>query len=137
MKEILESSGDFKHYDGTTGPISTLTDEGINGFDGVFVKGTLDNPTEIIINESKQFTGSVKLSNGTATNPAQMTREWVRKVMDTLLESSDPTKVKLAEAIEKAQLSDNLTKNVSMVDRTASGNANNLLGGVAIVKVLP
>ncbi|MEO9510624.1 MAG: hypothetical protein ABJN84_00845 [Flavobacteriaceae bacterium] len=65
-----------------------------NGYDGLFIKGTNENPTEIIIVESKQFKYSnnkagdliehsgVSLSPPSTTTPlpAQMSDEWVRYV---------------------------------------------------------
>jgi hypothetical protein len=48
---------------------------GDQGFDGVYIKGTIDNPTEIIINEAKQMNnGAVKLNpaNFETGLPAQM-----------------------------------------------------------------
>ena len=49
LTEVIEDGGlsDFKHFDGTY-------NNGINGFDGVFVNSETG---EVIINESKQWTG--------------------------------------------------------------------------------
>jgi hypothetical protein len=130
LKEVLEDSGEYQYFDGSYN--SSI--EGVNGFDGVFVQGSLDNPIEIIINESKQWTGSVKL-NGLNPNtllPAQMTEEWVTFVVDKLRNSG---KADLADAIEFADGQNKLVKIVTVVDRTQSGNANNLLGGINIIRV--
>lgn len=130
IREIIEDSGQsgFAYYDGSYNTV--------NGFDGVFIKGDINNPTEIIINESKQWTGgSVSLSGMTTTNPAQMTDQWVRKVAEELRNSNDPTKSILADAIEDAIDDGILTKVVTVIDRTPKGNVENLLGGINIIKV--
>ena len=135
IKEVIEDSGDFTWFDGSTGNISTTTGRGINGFDGVFVKGPLDNPTEIIINESKQWTGgSVSLSGLAGNNPAQMTNEWIDKVANDLL-TANPPRPQLSNAILDAKIDGNLTKIVTVIDRTRVGNADNLVGGISIIKV--
>jgi len=43
-----------------------------NGYDAIYIKGTLDNPTEIMIIESKQFkykNGKVDLDGGLKVEP--------------------------------------------------------------------
>lgn len=134
MKKILESTGDYKHYDGSY--------HTINGFDGVFVKGDLSNPTEIIINESKQWTGSgISLSGATTTNPAQMTDAWVDKVAGELIKAAeaqspvDTTKKLLGEKIRMLKGTSRLTKVVTAVDRTPKGSTDDLLGRIAVIRV--
>lgn len=52
-----------------------------NGFDGVYIKGGLTNPTEIIINEAKQIgsIGNIKLtpSNISTGLAVQMSNKWI------------------------------------------------------------
>ncbi len=130
IKEVIEDGGQsgFTHFDGSY--------SGNKGFDGVFIKGDINNPSEIIINESKQWIGgSVSLNGMTVTNPAQMTNEWVRKVAEELRNTNDPAKSALADAIENALDDGILTKIVTVVDRTPVGNADNLLGGINVIKV--
>ena len=49
LKEVLTDSGEYSSFDGSY----NSSVEGVNGFDGVFIKGDLTNYDEIIINESK------------------------------------------------------------------------------------
>ena len=75
-----------------------------NGLDGLYIKGTLQNPTEIVITESKQWagTGGVKLSaENTVTGlPSQMSNDWIRDVADRLARTNDPAKMAIAKMLE-------------------------------------
>jgi len=69
-----------------------------NGYDGVYIKGTIENPTEIVIIESKQFKyangaaddvvehGGITLNppSGTTPLPSQMSDGWVDYVAGKL-----------------------------------------------------
>lgn len=122
MEDLFHNEQGYSKLDGSY-------NSGINGFDGVFQKGD-----EIIISESKQWTGanSVSLSGPGANVPAQMTDEWVDFVADKLEIDGNAA---LANIIRDAKDTGKLTKVVTVVDRTTGGNANGLLGGIAIVKV--
>jgi hypothetical protein len=129
LRKVLEDSGDYAYFDGSYNGVV----DGVNGFDGVFIKGSIQNPTEVIINESKQFTGGSITLNGPATTgngyrPPQMTDEWVEFVRDKLIASG---KDDLALAINKAIDNAKLRKIVTVVDRSGS----ELNGGIAIIKV--
>ena len=128
IKEILEDSGDYVHYDGS---YNSAVD-GVNGFDGVFIKGDLSNPTEVIINESKQFTGSGITLNGPGNPPngisSQLTNDWIRDVCVKLREQG---KVDLGDAIENALDDGILTKILTSVDRTGG----QLTGGINFTKI--
>lgn len=104
---------------------------GNNGYDGIFVKGTIDNPTEIIIVESKQFKytkgkagGIIEHSgivlnppSGTTPLPAQMSDEWIRYVADKL--TANPNTKKLGDKIKELLDFDRskIQKYVSSVDK--------------------
>ena len=135
MKDVISDNGNgpYHHYDGSY-------NNGVNGFDGVFIKGTLDDPAEIIINESKQRTGNpVTLTGANGGNPAQMTDAWVEKVRLELLTTGDQEKINIARAIAKGLDPGNthviLTKVVTVIDRTPSGNTDGLIGGINVVRV--
>jgi hypothetical protein len=98
-----------------------------NGYDGIYIKGTTSNPTEIIIIESKQF----KYTNGVADDvlehsgitlnppssttplPAQMSDSWVQYVGNKLRSEG---KTDIANMIR--DFDDKITKYVSVVDKT-------------------
>ena len=134
MNEVFKDAG-YTLHDGSYGPVDVFG-RGMNGFDGVYIKGSLDNPTEIIINESKQFNANnanyVSLNKKTATNPAQMTDEWVDKVVAELRAEG---KNDIADAIENGKDGGILAKIVTVVDATPAGNSNGFTGGVAIIRV--
>ncbi len=122
LRKILEDSGDYNYFDGSY-------NSGVNGFDGVFIKGDLSNPTEVIINESKQFTGSSITLSGPGVNaPAQMTDDWIRFVAQKLRDQGNNA---LGNSVEEALDDGILTKVVTAVDRTSG----QLSGGIAIIKV--
>ena len=111
--------------------------DGVNGFDGVFVKGEYNSAgeivsiDEIIVAESKQFTGgSVQLSGASNSTgrPSQMTDEWGVYVADKLDASG---KENLADFVKEALNDNKLTKVVTVVDRTGG----QLEGGINIIKV--
>jgi len=122
VREIMESKG-YTWIDGKYGSN--------NGYDGVFIKGTLDNPTEIIIIESKQF----KYSNNTAGDliehsgvnlsppstttplPAQMSDAWINYVANNLKNTPNSA---LGIKIEELMLTNPsiISKYVSAVDKT-------------------
>jgi len=84
-----------------------------NGYDGVYIKGDINNPTEIIIVESKQFkyvnnkAEDIIEHGGVALNPnydptglpAQMSDEWVQYIADKKLMKLGGDRTKLANAI--------------------------------------
>ncbi|MET3980204.1 hypothetical protein ABIB62_002455 [Mucilaginibacter sp. UYP25] len=63
-----------------------------NGFDGVYIKGGLTNPTEIVINEAKQIgsMGNIKLNPGNISTglSSQMSDAWINKTVDFMIASS-------------------------------------------------
>ncbi|MCG7549046.1 hypothetical protein [Pseudoalteromonas sp. Of7M-16] len=83
-----------------------------HGFDDIFIEGQLDNPTKIVIVESKQLhNGAAKLTKGKGDNHNQMSDEWIDKVIEKLIEEGGE-KEKLARSLE-----DNLTK----IDKYVAG----------------
>ena len=103
-----------------------------NGYDGVYIKGTASNPTEIVIIESKQF----KYTNGVADDvlehsgvtlnypnqntglASQMSDTWIRQVAEKL---STNTNTKLmGDKIQELLLTDpsKIQKYLSAVDKT-------------------
>jgi hypothetical protein len=99
---------------------------GVNGFDGVYYKGSLDNPSEIIIIESKQMSssGSSTLSgpNSNTGLPSQMSDNWINYVANKLKNTSN---VELAFKIEELQLTNTgfIKKYVAAIDK-AKGELN-------------
>jgi Holliday junction resolvase-like predicted endonuclease len=76
LVEDIFKSQDYKLING-----KYAGESGNNGFDIVAYKGTLDNPTEIVIVECKQMNnGAVKLNAASKTTPlpAQMSDTWIR-----------------------------------------------------------
>ena len=121
VDDIMRSDG-YKVADG-----KYAGENGVNGFDGVYYKGTLDNPTEIIIIESKQMStsGSVSLNGENLTTglPNQMSDDWITYVATKLKNTnSNPT---LGNKIEDLMLIDpeKIKKYVSAVDK-ADGSIN-------------
>lgn len=102
-------------------------DAGSNGFDNVFIKGTIDNPTEIIIIECKQMkpAGNVVLNSPASTGlPAQMSDDWVQYIQNKIrAEANSITnpvlkQQKLDFANMIRDFDNKITKYVSAVDKT-------------------
>ena len=99
-----------------------------NGYDGLYVKGTVENPTEIIIVESKQFRytngaadeiiehAGVTMNppSGTTPLPAQMSDDWIEYVriklnnagkegISNMLRNFDDKITKYVTAVDKSQ----------------------------------
>ncbi|MEO6520260.1 MAG: hypothetical protein ABIN91_01170 [Mucilaginibacter sp.] len=59
-----------------------------NGFDGVYIKGSPSNPTDIIINEAKSVgtKGNIKLNAANAATglQAQMSEAWINQVINNM-----------------------------------------------------
>ena len=103
-----------------------------NGYDGVYIKGDINNPTEIIIVESKQFKyvnnkaediiehGGVTLNrpSGRTPLPAQMSDRWIKYVAGKL--KINPSTSALGNKIEELMLDDHskISKYISAVDKT-------------------
>ena len=94
---------------------------GVNGYDGVYYKGSIENPTEIIIIESKQMSvsGSVSLNgpNGSTGLPSQMSDAWINYVANKLKTTSNSA---LGFKIEELMLTNptSISKYVAAVDKT-------------------
>ena len=91
-----------------------------NGFDGVYIKGDLNNPTEIIINEAKQVgtMGNIKLNRenlGTGLK-SQMSDEWVYDNVIPKLQEQGGSFENLANLILNNRAK--VVKTVTAVDRT-------------------
>ncbi|MCU0415656.1 MAG: hypothetical protein MUE33_00590 [Cytophagaceae bacterium] len=100
---------------------------GNNGYDGIYIKGDINNPTEIIIIESKQFKytngvaddilehNGVTLNSPSATTPlpSQMSDAWVQYVQNKLRAEG---KTGVANMIR--DFDDKITKYVAAVDKT-------------------
>ncbi|WP_125782543.1 cadherin repeat domain-containing protein [Pseudoalteromonas rubra] len=64
-----------------------------HGFDDIFIEGPLDNPTKIVIVESKQLhNGAATLTKGKGDNHDQMSDEWIKKVLIELVEQGGEKK---------------------------------------------
>jgi hypothetical protein len=98
-----------------------------NGYDGIYIRGTIDNPTEIVIIESKQFKytngvaddvmehSGVNLSppSGTTALPAQMSDGWIEYVR-VKLDQAGKTDISQMIFLNKPKI----TKYVTAVDKT-------------------
>jgi uncharacterized membrane protein YgcG len=95
---------------------------GNNGFDGVYVKGDPANPTDIIINESKQMNsaGSIKLNPGNANTglPPQMSDTWVDQTIVNMRTNANPSIQNLGNVLSSNRSL--ITKTVTSVDKTTS-----------------
>ncbi len=105
---------------------------GNNGIDGFYYKGDIENPTEIIVMESKQMkiNGSVKLNNGNSSTglPSQMKEDWIRYIADNKLNNLTGLQKQTATAIQNSPVGF-IKKYVVAVDK-ATGEVNFLkLGG--------
>jgi len=94
---------------------------GVNGYDGIYYKGTIENPTEIIIIESKQMSssGSASLSgpNGNTGLPSQMSDDWINYVATDKLDGLGGLKQQTADAIISAP-NGSIDKYVAAVNKT-------------------
>jgi len=98
-----------------------------NGYDGVYIKGDINNPTEIVIVESKQFKyvnkqaediiehGGVTLNrpSGRTPLPAQMSDGWVKYVRTKLATAG---KHDISNMIR--DFDDKITKYIVAVDKS-------------------
>ncbi|GAA4928924.1 hypothetical protein [Mucilaginibacter defluvii] len=90
-----------------------------NGFDAVYIKGDLSNPTEIIINEAKQMSnvGTIKLNPATqGGKSAQMSEAWIDQTIEQMVIHSDSQIKNLGLALRKNRTL--ITKTVSAVDKS-------------------
>ncbi len=103
-----------------------------NGYDGFYIKGTLENPTEIIIIESKQFKYTSGKSNGivehnnatlnpqsaTTSLPAQMSDGWINYVAGKLKNNQSTSLI--GNKVEELMLIDpnKISKYVVAIDKT-------------------
>jgi len=106
--------GDAKYFSSPNTP-------GVNGVDGFYYKGTLDNPTELKAIESKQMsaTGSVRLNAGNPNTlrPSQMKDDWLEYIATNKLYGSDQLKQRIADAILNAA-EGTIQKYVVAIDKT-------------------
>lgn len=115
MSEIFEAKGFDTKFDG-------IYNDKDNGFDGVYVKGSIDNPTEVIIMESKQMDGfGIQLNKGdieTGLAP-QMSSQWID---DTIKNLRGPPKynTELANLLLKSRKNNLIKKYVSAVDKSTA-----------------
>jgi hypothetical protein len=125
VDEIMSGNG-YTRMDGKYGSN--------NGYDGIYIKGDINNPTEIIIVESKQFKytngaaddviehSGVTLNppSGTTPLPAQMSDDWINYVADKLSKNTS-TEVLGDKILEIMKLDrSRISKYVAAVDKTQS-----------------
>lgn len=98
-----------------------------NGFDVVAVKGSLENPIEIRLLESKPMNnGSVSLGT-TASKGTQMSDEWIRGTIDQMRTSGDANLQSIGN-----MLRNNFSKIERFVTTVDKGNKQ-----VVIIKLNP
>ena len=97
-----------------------------NGYDGIYIKGTIENPTEIVIIESKQFkyvnnkAENIVEHGGVTTNgpndntglPTQMSDPWVEYVRTKLAQSG---KTEISNMIR--DFDNKISKYVTAIDK--------------------
>ena len=85
IQDALFDDAGYIKLDGKTGSN--------NGFDGLYIKGTVDNPTEIVIGEAKQWSStggvSVNAANTTTRLPQQMSDDWIQNVAGRIRNSAN------------------------------------------------
>lgn len=83
IQDILFEDAGYIRLDGKTGSN--------NGFDGLYIKGTVDDPMEIVIGEAKQWGSSggvsVNAANTSTRLPQQMSDDWIENVAQRLRDS--------------------------------------------------
>ncbi|MFA6248094.1 MAG: hypothetical protein WC615_14240 [Mucilaginibacter sp.] len=91
-----------------------------NGFDGVYIKGGLTNPTEIIINEAKQIgsIGNIKLTPGNISTglAAQMSTEWIEQTIRKMKTDANAAIKNLGNVLDINRTK--IAKTVTAVDKS-------------------
>jgi hypothetical protein len=90
-----------------------------NGFDGVYIKGDLNNPTEIIINEAKQINdvrGNIKLNGKTINKGPQMSDEWINQTISEMM--NNPNMNALGNVLNNNK--NKILKTVTGIDKSTS-----------------
>ncbi|AFD06062.1 hypothetical protein [Solitalea canadensis] len=100
--------------EGFTKQTSKLTSD--NGFDGVFIKGTLDNPTEIIINEAKQVGSAGNIKLDLPNKGPQMSDAWIDATIKEMRSNADPITKKLGDVLLNNR--NKIIKTVTGIDRS-------------------
>jgi Pretoxin HINT domain len=84
-----------------------------NGFDGIYIEGSIENPTRIIIVEAKQWDDGVSLNKAVMkpdpsdptktiiTLPKQMSDDWIDHVSFELYKTYDPDKIAIHSMIQQ------------------------------------
>ncbi len=74
-----------------------------NGIDGLFIEGTVQNPTKIIINECKQWDGAsgvmMNAANQSSGLPVQMSHDWIQYVAGKLRQTGNPDKIAIGDML--------------------------------------
>ncbi len=124
VSDLLFERDGFLMFDGKIGSN--------NGFDGVYVKGTLSNIQSVIINDAKPiYRGRIELSAGNAATslPNQMSRAWIQYVLDGLKGASSQQSRDLGNALQREW-----TNNPSKFIRTVTAVEKDT-GKVVILKL--
>ncbi|MCV9388650.1 hypothetical protein [Reichenbachiella ulvae] len=100
-----------------------------NGFDGLYIKGTVDDPIEIVIGEAKQWGSSggvsVNAANTSTQLPQQMSDNWIKnvaaRIRDSAKKITDPVlrneRDKLADMLTKQSNRSKISKYVTVVNK--------------------
>lgn len=114
IQDILYTDAGYTKLDGKVGSNQ--------GLDGLYIKGDVRNPTEIIVGEAKQWQsiGGIKLSDANPNTglPVQMSDAWIQNVAVRLRRAG---KVDVAEMLINNQAK--IQKYATVVDK-ASGQVN-------------
>jgi hypothetical protein len=104
-----------------------------NGIDGLYIKGTVNNPTEIVVGECKQWNsgGGVSLNQGNLNTglPTQMSDQWIDYVARKLRETGDPSKMAVADMLLNTNNSSKIKKYVTAINKS-TGDINILNLGI-------
>jgi hypothetical protein len=105
-----------------------------NGIDGLYIKGTVNNPAEIMVCEAKQWQsgGGVSLNQGNLNTglPTQMSIDWVRYVAEKLKQTGIPEKVAIGDMLLLHTTPNGIVKrNITVVNKQ-TGDINILNLGI-------
>ncbi len=100
---------------------------GDDGIDGLYIKGTISNPTEIVISEAKQWdgVGGVTLNDGNTSTglPIQMSDSWIQHVAQKLIQTGDANKIAIGNMLQNPANANIIQKYLTVVNKS-TGDIN-------------
>ena len=111
IQDILYTDAGYTKLDGKVGSNQ--------GLDGLYIKGDVKNPTEIIVGEAKQWqsSGGIKLSDANPNTglPVQMSDAWIQNVAGRLKQAG---KGDVADMLLNPAFRNKISKYATVVDKT-------------------